>query len=324
MSQHTNVVACMLLFWLATVGTAASAAYPERPVRLIVAYPAGASTNDILGRALAEKLSGALGQTVVVENRPGAGGTIGTALAAQAQNDGYTLLLGANGPMSISPHVLKLTYDPRRDFEPITLFAIVPYVITINPSLPAKTLEEFVALAKREPGELKYASAGIASTPHLCGELFKTVTGTRLLHVPYKGGAPATASVVAGETQMYCAGAVAQAGSIRAGRLRGLVSTWKTRLPALPDVPSAAEAGVPDLEVASWNGVLAPKGTPRAIVERLHHEIVKIVGTPEMRDFLVKQGVEIETQGPQEFGRFIATELDRWGDVIRKAGITIQ
>lgn len=324
MSQRMKTVACMLLFWLASVVTAASAAYPERPVRLIVAYPAGASTNDILGRALAEKLSVALGQTVVVENRPGAGGTIGTALAAQAQNDGYTLLLGANGPMSISPHVLKLTYDPRKDFEPITLFAIVPYVISINPSLPAKTLEEFIALAKQKPGELKYASAGIASTPHLCGELFKSVTGTRLLHVPYKGGAPATASVVAGETQMYCAGAVAQAGSIRAGRLRGLVSTWKTRLPGLPEVPSASEAGVPDLEVASWNGVLAPKGTPRAIVERLHHEIVKIVGTPEMRDFLVKQGVEIVAQGPQEFGRFIATELDRWGEVIRKAGITIQ
>jgi tripartite-type tricarboxylate transporter receptor subunit TctC len=325
MSQRAKFLAGVLLVWAGSVFSAAWAAYPERPVRLIVAYPAGASTNDILGRVIAERLSAVLGQTVVVENRPGAGGTIGTTLAAQAEPDGYTLLLGANGPMSISPHVLKkLGYDPVKDFEPITLFAVVPYVIVVNPDLPVKTLKEFIAYAKSRPGQVKFGSAGIASTPHLCGELLKTLTGAPLLHVPYKGGAPATAAVIAGETQMYCAGGVGQAPGIRSGRTRGLAVTWKTRLEGLPELPSAPEAGVPGLAVASWNGILAPKGTPHEIVDKLNRDIQSIVMSQSMHDFLVKQGVQVMTLGPAEFERFIVSELDKWGKVIRDAGVQVQ
>lgn len=325
LSQQAKCLAGMLLVWAGSMWcTAAPAAYPDRPVRLIVAYPAGASTNDILGRVMADRLSRVLHQNVVVENRPGAGGTIGTTLAAQAEPDGHTLLLGANGPMSISPHVLKdLAYDPRKSFEPITLFAVVPYVIVTNPQLPVKTLREFIDYAKSHPG-VKFGSAGIASTPHLCGELLKTLTGAPLLHVPYKGGAPATAAVISGETQMYCAGAVGQVPGLRAGRTRGLAVTWKTRLEGVPDLPSAPEAGVPGLEVASWNGILAPKGTPRRIVEKLNRDIIGIVKSREMQDFLVKQGVQVMTLGPAEFGQFIASELDKWGKVIRDAGVKIQ
>jgi tripartite-type tricarboxylate transporter receptor subunit TctC len=302
----------------------AQAVYPDHPLRLIVAYPAGASTNDILGRALADKLSRVLGQNVVVDNRPGAGGTIGSALVAQAEPDGYTLLLGANGPMSISPHVLKLMYDPRQDFEPITMFAVVPYIIVINPAVPAHNLQELIALAKAKPGELKFGSAGIASTPHLCGELLKILTGTNLLHVPYKGGAPATSALLAGEVQLYCAGAIGQAGGMRAGKTRGLAVTWDKRLPGLPDLPTAAEQGVQGLEVASWNGILAPRGTPAEIVRRLDEAITQIVNTPEMHDFMVKQGAEVMTLGPEPFAKFIVDELDRWGRVIEKSGIRIQ
>ena len=323
MSQRAKCFAGVLLS-LALVAPAARAAYPDRPIRLIVAYPAGASTNDILGRAMADRLTKKLGQQVVVDNRPGAGGTIGTELAAEAEPDGYTLLLGANGPMSISPHVLKLKYDPNKSFAPVTMFAVVPYVIVINPTVKARTLKEFIALAKQKPGDLKFSSAGIASTPHLCGELLKLVGGVNLLHVPYKGGAPATAALLANETQMYCAGAVGQAGGIRAGRTIGLAVTWKKRLEGLPELPSAPEAGVPDLEVASWNGILAPKGTPKAVVDKLNRTIIDIVNSPDMHGFLVKQGVEVMTLGPKEFSGFIASELDKWGKVIRKAGVKIQ
>jgi tripartite-type tricarboxylate transporter receptor subunit TctC len=325
MSQRAKLLAGVLLVWAGSLFSAAWAAYPERPVRLIVAYPAGASTNDILGRVIAERLSAVLGQTVVVENRPGAGGTIGTTLAAQAEPDGYTLLLGANGPMSISPHVLKkLGYDPVKGFEPITLFAVVPYVIVVNPDLPVKTLKELIAYAKSRPGQVKFGSAGIASTPHLCGELLKTLTGAPLLHVPYKGGAPATAAVIAGETQMYCAGGVGQAPGIRSGRTRGLAVTWETRLEGLPELPSAPEAGVPGLDVASWNGILAPKGTPHEIVDMLNRDIQEIVRSSSMHDFLVKQGVQVMTLGPRDFERFIVSELDKWGKVIRDAGVKVQ
>ncbi len=324
MVRHDRWFALWLTSCIGCIASVAGAAYPEHPVRLIVAYPAGASTNDILGRALAERMSRVLQQNVVVDNRPGAGGTIGSALVAQAEPDGYTLLLGANGPMSISPHVLKLSYDPRRDFEPITMFAVVPYVIVVNPDVPASNLQELIALAKSKPGQVKFASAGIASTPHLCGELLKILTGTDLLHVPYRGGAPATGAVISGEAQMQCSGAVSQSGIMRAGKVRALAVAWEKRLEALPEVPTADEQGVKGLIVASWNGVLAPKGTPADVVHLLNETITQIVTAPDMHDFMVKQGVEITTLGPQAFAKFIEEELDRWGDVIRKSGVKIQ
>lgn len=302
----------------------AADAYPSRPIRMIVPYPAGASTNDILGRALAPKLAEVLGQNVVVDNRPGAGGNVGSDLAAKSAPDGYTLLLGTNGPIAVSQHVYrKLPYDPLKDLAPVAMFALIPYVILVHPSVPAASLKDFIALARSKPGQMHFASAGNASTPHLCGELLKTVAGIDIVHVPYKGGALAMIDTVGGQTQMYCTGLPSAVQQVKAGRLRALAVTTLKRSPALPDMSTAAEQGLAGFDVNSWNGFMVPARTPAAIVSALNAATRRIMATAEMKTYLQNQGAEILLLGPREFGDYLANESAKWAKVVKAAKVRV-
>ncbi len=268
--------------------------WPSKPVRVIIPFPPGSSTNDILGRALAQRLSEALGQQFVVDNRPGAGGNLGSEIAAKAVADGYTLLIGTNGPIGISPHIYKtLGYDPLKDLAPITLYAMVPYAIIVNASVKANTLNELIALAKGNPGKLLYASPGSGSTPHLCMEMFKRQMGIDIVHVPYKGGAPATVDLLAGQVQVFC--------------------------PGLPPV-----LGHPQLDVNSWVGLLAPAKTPPAIIDKLHATITRVMNTPEMKTQVINNGADAMAMGPREFGEFLQRESAKWGQVAKAANLRIE
>src|SRR3954452_4846381 len=256
-------------------------AYPSRPVRFILPFPPGGGT-DILGRVIAERLSANLGQPVVTENRGGAGGNVGAEAAAHSAPDGYTLVLVAPS-LAISPSLYaKLNYDPVKDFAPVTLVGTVPNVMVTNPSVPARTLAEFIALAKSKPGGMNFGSGGNGTSNHLAGELFNIVAGVRLVHVPYKGVNLAMNDVMSGEVHLVVIGIPAAAPHIKAGKLRALAVIDSKRAAALPDVPTAAEAGLPDFDVTTWYGVLGPAGTPRPIVTRLNAEIVKAMKSPEM------------------------------------------
>lgn len=303
---------------------APTANYPARPVRVIVPFPPGASTNDILGRLISARLSEAMGQPFVVENRAGAGGTIGTELGAKASADGYTLLIGTNGPIAIGPHVYrKLGYEPLKDLQPITLFAMVPYAIIVNPSLPANNLQELIALAKASPGRFNYASSGNGSPAHLCGELLRAQTGVDITHVPYKGGAPAANDLISGQVQIYCPGLSSVLPLVRAGKLRAIAVTMPGRTPFLPEVSTSAEQGLPGLSVNSWVGLLAPAGVPTMIVERLHREISRLVKDPEVRETIERNGAEAVAIGPAEFGDFLAAESTKWREVVVRAKLTL-
>ena len=298
--------------------------YPSRPVRMVVPYPAGASTNDILGRALAPKLADVLGQNVVVDNRPGAGGNLGSDLAAKSAPDGYTLLLGTNGPIAVSQHVYRrLPYDPLRDLAPVAMFALIPYVILVHPSVPAASLKELIALAKSKPGLLHFASAGNASTPHLCGELLKTVAGIDLVHVPYKGGALAMIDTLGGQTQMYCTGLPSAVQQVKAGKLRALAVTTLRRSPAMPEMSTAAEQGLAGFDVNSWNGFMVPAKTPAAVVSTLHAATRRIMGTAEMKAYMQAQGAEIFLLAPREFGDYLKNESAKWAKVVKAANVRI-
>jgi len=296
--------------------------YPARSVRVIVPYPPGASTNDILARVLAQKLSESFGQQFIVDNRPGAGGTLGQELGARAQADGYTLTLATNGPMAIGPFTYaKLGYDPIKSYEHVTLFALVPYVMAAHPSVAAKDAREFIALARSRPGALNFASAGSGTTPHLAGELFNSITGIQVVHVPYKGGAAATADLLGGQVQVYFAGVPALLPLIRQGKLRALGMGVLKRSSALPDLPTLDEQGVKGYDVASWMGILAPAKTPQAIVQRLHAEIAKVMDSADMRERVLTQGADPVAIGLRAFRDYVQTELDRWGPVVRQSGI---
>ena len=297
--------------------------YPVKPVRLIVPYPAGASSNDIIARYLAEKLSGPLGQRMLVENRPGAGGNVGSEFVSKATPDGYTLLVATNGPQAIAPHVFKLNHDNQKDLAPVAMVANVPYMMVVHPSLPAKNVREFIALAKARPGQLLFASSGNAGTPHLCWELFKSMAKIDIVHVPYKGGAPAMVDTIGGQTQMYCTGLLAASPQIKAGKLRPIGMATLERSPAMPEVPTVAEQGLPDFNVASWFGIMAPANTPAAIVQRLYGEIVKVTETAEMKKFLLTQGAEPMLMDAQKFSEFLRVETDKWGKVVREAKLKL-
>ena len=308
----------------ATAAPAVAQEYPSRLVKLIVPFPPGASTNDTLGRIIAQRLSESMGQQFVVENRPGAGGTIGTEAVAKAVPDGYTLLIGTNGPIAIGPHVYpKLGYDPLKDLEPVTLFAMVPYAIIVNANSKANTLQELVAMAKAAPGQMAYASSGNGSPAHLCGELLRGLTGIDIVHVPYKGGAPASNDLRSGQVQIYCPGISSVLQLIQGGSLKALAVTMPKRTPFLPDVPTAGEQGLGGLDVNSWVGLMAPAGTPRHIVARLNQEVSKLMSRPDVRAALEKNGAEPATIGPAEFGRFLAAESSKWGAVVKKANIKV-
>ena len=304
-------------------GTAWSQEYPAKPVRLIVPFPAGSSSNDIIARMLAERLSPALGQRVLVETRSGAGGNVGSEYVAKSAPDGYTLLVATNGPQAIAPHVFKLGYDNQKDLTPVGMVANVPYMLMIHPSLPAKNVRELIALAKARPGQLLFASSGNAGTPHLCWELFKALAKIDIVHVPYKGGAPAMMDTVGGQTQMYCSGLIAGAPQIKAGKLRALGMGTLERSPIMPDVPTIAEQGLPGFNVGSWFGIMAPTGTSGAVVQRLYAETAKLVESAEVRTFLVSQGAEPMLMDPPKFAEFLRAETDKWGKVVRAAKLKL-
>ena len=298
--------------------------YPSKPIRLIVPYPAGASSNDILGRDIAQRLTKRLGQQVVVDNRSGASGTLGSEIVAKSPPDGYTLLVGVAAPLSVAPSVYpKLGFDPVKDLAPIARFAMVPYVMAVNPTVPAKNIPEFIAYAKAQAGKVNYGSSGNGGSPHLCGELFKTLTGIEMTHVPYKGGAQAMVDVLGGRLQMICTGATALSAHIRSGKLRAIGMATITRSSQMPELPTIAEQGVKGFDVNSWTGLLAPAGTPQAIIRRLYDEVAYLVKTEEMQKFILSTGAEPALMDPKEFGAYIKSELAVWSKVVKTANVRI-
>jgi len=325
-SKHAwfSLVACIAALVL-TLNASHAQNYPNRPVRLLVPYPSGASSNDILARQLGPKLGERWGHNVVVDNRPGASGNLGAELVAHSPADGYTLLFGTGGLLSIGPHLYKkLNYDPHKDLAPVTLFAVVPYMLVINASVPAKNIQEFIAYAKSRPGKLSFASAGVGSTPHLCGELLKVLTGIDLLHVPYKGGGPAVTDTIAGQTQMYCAGLAATMPHVKSGKLRALGVTTLKRSAGAPEIPTLDEQGLKGFDVNSWAGIFVPSKTPKAVVQTLHESISAVISTETMRDTLVKQGQDPLLLGPKELSDLIREESAKWAKVIKTAGIKLE
>jgi len=306
------------LLLVASLAALAQEPYPSKPVRLILPFPPGGGT-DLLGRLIADRLSAALGQPVVTENRGGAGGNVGAEAAARSAPDGYTIVLVAPS-IAISPTLYsKLNYDPIKDFAPIALVAQVPNVMVTHPSVPATTLAEFIAYARANPGKLNFGSGGLGTSNHLAGELFNLRTGAALTHVPYKGVNLAMNGVLAGEVHLVFIGVPVPAPHIKAGKLRGLAVLGRERSPLIPDVPTAAEAGLADFDVTTWYGILAPAGTPRPIIQRLNAELTKMMQAPEIKERLAGMGTDPLTSTPEEFGAYIKREMARWGDVIRKA-----
>jgi tripartite-type tricarboxylate transporter receptor subunit TctC len=310
----------LLLGICISAGAFAQESWPSRPIRFILPFPPGGGT-DILGRVIADRLSASLGQPVVIENRGGAGGNVGAEAAAKAAPDGYTIVLVAPS-LAISPTLYaKLNYDPVRDFAPVSLVATVPNVMVTHPSVAAPTLQEFIALAKSKPGGMNFGSGGNGTSNHLAGELFNLVTGTKLVHIPYKGVNLAMNDVLSGEIHLVVIGIPAAAPHIKSGKLRALALIAPQRSRTLPEVPTNAEVGLPDFEVTTWYGVLAPAGTPRPIVARLNAELVRIMHAGELKERLDAMGTEPRTSTPEEFAAYIRQEIDKWGDVIRKAGL---
>jgi tripartite-type tricarboxylate transporter receptor subunit TctC len=304
---------------------AAEQAYPTKPLRLIVAFPAGGST-DIIARLVGQRLSERLGQQVIIDNRGGAGGTVGTEIAARAAPDGYTLTMGTTSTHVIAPAAYaKLKYDAIKDFAPITLVASTPYLLVLNPGVKATNLKEFIALVKSQPGKLNYASAGAGSTTHLAMEMLKHAAGIDIVHVPYNGNGPAGTAVLGGQVQALFGSMPAVLPQAQSGKLRPIAVGTTKRSPALPDVPSVAESGFPGFEVSLWLGFFAPKGTPVSILNRLHSELVRIALSPEMKAQFERNGAEPATNASSiELERLIRAELEKYSKVIKAANIKLE
>jgi tripartite-type tricarboxylate transporter receptor subunit TctC len=316
--------ACSLLVKIAAALLALSASaaaqdYPTKPVRLIIPFPPGGS-NDVVGRMVALQLGDRLGKQVVVDNRGGAGGIIGTEAAAKSAPDGYTLLI-ISIAHAVSPWLYKLQYDPIKSFTPVAILASGPNVLVVNPSLPVHSVTELIALAKQKPGELNYASAGIGSFQHLGGELFKLTAGINMVHVPYKGGGPAMTDVLGGYTKIMFSSLVQTTPFVLNGQLRALGTSGVKRNPALPDVPTIAEAGLPGYEATNWWGVVAPAGTPAAIVEQLHNQITAVQNSPQTKEQFAVQGADIVQMTSAEFGSFMEKEMSKWERVVKQSGM---
>ena len=301
---------------------AAAQSWPERPIRFLMSAPAGSSI-DVLGRTIADKLKDRLGQPVVVENKPAAGGTVATAEVAHSAPDGYTMVLAFNGPLSFAPLLQKLPYDVGRDLAPVIITSSQPNVLAVNASLPVNSVAELVRYAKANPGKLNYASVGNGSSSHLNMELFKSVAGIDAVHVPFNGSPPAVTATIQNETQMLFAVMQPLQAQIQGGRLRALAVTTATRFALLPDLPTVAEAGFPGFEALAWNGVLVPAATPRPVVQRLNVEINAILKDPAVKATLNAQGFELIGGTPEDFANLIRSESDKWAPVIKKTGAKI-
>jgi len=320
MSLTLRIFAFACVAALATVSARAQT-YPAKPIRIIIAQAPGSAT-DVISRVVGNRLSEALGQPIVIEAKPGAGGALGTEAAARAAPDGYTLFMANNSTHGSNPALYpKLPYDAVKDFAPITLVAQVPYVLVVDPALPAKSVAELIALVKSNPGKMNYASAGNGSTHHFCGELLKSSAGLDIQHVPYKGSPPAIAGLLGGEVSLMFANLTDIGSQLKAGKLRALAVTTAKRAPSLPDVPTLAEAGVPGFEIQSWFGLLAPAGTPAPIIARLNAETVKVLGRTDVRQTLGAQGLELAPGTPEQFAAHIRSEIDKFTRIARAAGI---
>jgi tripartite-type tricarboxylate transporter receptor subunit TctC len=303
---------------------ALSDSYPTQPIRLIVPFPPGGGT-DTGARIVAQKLGEALGQTVVVDNRGGAAGIIGTELAAKAAPDGYTLVMGNIGTHAINPALYrKLPYDPVRDFVPVTQVCALPMFLVVNPAVPAKSTSELIALAKAQPGKLNYASAGSGNAIHIAGELFKSMGGVDIVHVPYKGGAQATTAVLSGEVQMTFLSIAESVQNVKAERVRAIAVTGSRRSAAFPDVPTVAEAALPGYESISWLGIFAPAGTPPSIVAKLNATLVKVLGQPDVKEKLLGIGAEPIANSAEQFAAAQKADIAKYGKLLKEIGVEMQ
>jgi len=314
----------LALLALLCASALAQSYYPTRPVRMVVGFPPGGGT-DVVARIIAPGLPENLGQPVVIENRPGATGTVAAAMVAKSPADGYTLMMGHVSVNAIAPSLFpNLQYDVFKDFAPVTLAASVPHFVVVHPSLPVNSIRELVAYSKERPGKLSFPSAGNGSTPHLAGEIFKSMAGVNLVHVPYKGSGQSMADLLAGQHQVAFDTAPASAGYVRSGRMRVLGVSSAKRVPEYPDVPTVAEAGVPGYEVITWYGVFAPGGTPPAIVNRLHVEIAKAMEAPAAHARLAEAGADgTVTRSPDEFAAIVRADTARYAKIIKDAGLKI-
>lgn len=302
--------------------TGSGAPYPSKTVRLIVPWPPGGGA-DVISRMLTPKLAEALGQQIVIDNRGGAAGNIGAELAAKSPPDGYTIVFAYSGTHSINQHIYSRMPFKESDFAPIIQLASVPQVLVVHPSLPVKTVKDLIALAKSRPGQLSYASSGSGAINHLTGELFNYMAGTKIVHVPYKGGGPAAVALLSGEIETIFGEPASFVQFIKAGRVRAIAVTSAKRSPFLPELPTIGESGVPGYDVTSWNGMLAPAGTPAEIVNRLNAEYNKIIAEPDMKKRLIDNGYEPVGGTPARFGEHIRSEIAKWGPVVKRAGIRV-
>ncbi len=301
-----------------------AATYPSKAIRFIVPFPPGGG-NDTIARLVGQQMTVSTGQQVMVDNRPGAAGALGAQIAATAPADGYTLFLAGVGSHGLNPNLRrKLPYDAVKDFDAVSLIASAPLLVVVHPSLPVKSVKELVALAKARPGVINYASNGAGGSSHMAVELFNMMTATKMLHVPYKGLSPALTDLLAGEVQVMFSSAVAMLPQVKAGRLRAIAMTGDRRSPAIPDIPTVAEAGVKDYATGSWYGVVVPAGTPRYAIDRLSREIVTITKSAAISNKLTAEAVIPVGSSPAEFAAYIKSEIARWGKVIKAAGLTLQ
>ncbi len=316
------LLAIQLTFDAGAQSTAgAGGGYPTKPIRLLVPFPPG-GPNDILGRVLAQKLSEQLGQQVVIDNRGGAGGIVGAETVARASADGYTLLFGGTASLAINPGLRKsLPYDALKDFAPVSLVGTAPSLLTINPQVPVKSVKDLIALAQAKPGQLNFASAGVGTPPHLAGELFNSMAGVKMVHVPYKGGGPALTELLAGQVGIYFSGISSVLPFVKEGKLRGVAVTSSQRTAILPDMPTVAESGLPGYEVGNWYAIVAPAATPRNIIARLNGEITKALAAPDVRKRFLDLAADPLGSTPEALAKYNRSELDKWARVIKSAGI---
>lgn len=320
MSYVTRRLTIIVLALLALTAQGAAQDYPERVVRIINPYPPGGSV-DVMARILAQKLSDNVGQQFIVENRSGGGGNTGSDFVAKAEPDGYTLLFTAPGPLTVNQTLYsKLAFDPAKDFAPIALFATSPIVLIVNPAVPAKNVQELIALARKEPGKINFASAGNGTTNHLSGELFKSMAKIDIVHVPYRGAGPAMNDLIAGHVQMFFDLMPVVLPQIAAGKVRALANAGAKRPSALADVPTIAEQGLPGFEAASWYGLVAPAKTPEPVLAKLREEVAKALKAPEMVARIRELGAEPGTAFGKDFGAFLAAETRKWAEVIHSSG----
>ena len=321
MNQRQSVLLAATLYILAGV---THAAYPERAIRIIVPYAPGGNI-DITARIIAPGMSEALGQQVVIDNRGGAGGTLGTEIGAKAAPDGYTLTLGSTGTLSTAPPLYpRLGYDPVRDFATTSLVSNVALVLEMHPSIPARTVREFIALAKSRPGKITMGSSGAGTTNHLSGELFQSATGTKFVHIPYKGSGPGLIDLMGGQIDIFFDQLSASIGFIQTGKLRALAVTTLKRATAMPELPTIAESGIPGFDASTWTGIILPAATPRDTVMKVHAALIKTLHAKATRDNFARLGAETLESTPEEFARFVRDDLAKWTKVVREAGIKLE